>query len=216
MWRRRSTLGFLFAVAACGFAPIIRADLPSGPPQDYEVISPNGRYIARMTVQPPKTSICEIGNGVEQPLWSMESYHRRVYLANDGEHLVVKHCDLIWADVIVKRPDSPAEQSHKAMAGGPPADCSPDLIIIQFMERDRIIREVTLHELMPDPSRMIRTASAWRWGDAWPEITYRGEFVVVMEDFREMRFDVTTGKLLGTSFLYRDWLRDLHRHLFLP
>jgi hypothetical protein len=189
----------------------LHADLPMGPPEDYEARSPNGQYVARMTVTPPRTAIYALRNGVGVEEWSMEGFHRKVYLADDGQHLVIGYVDLILRPKYSSKesPDLAAKNGRDSIHAWGPANYSPDMVMLQFVERGRIVREITLHELMPDLSKMIRTASSWHWGDFWPGLSDRGEFLVQTADYRELHFDVKTGRLARTGRMYRSWLRDL-------
>jgi len=170
---------------------------------------------------PPRTTVYALKEGREGEEWSMQGFHRKVHLANDGQHLVIAYEDLVL------RSDSAADESSDLVAKNlrdsihawGPATYSPDMVMLQFVERGRIVHEVTLHELMPDLSKMIKTASSWHWGDASPGFNNRGEFLVQTADYRKLHFDVKTGRLVRVDTMYRPWLRDLmwppYRHAVL-
>lgn len=142
----------------------------------------------------------------------MNGFHRKVYLADDGQHLLIGYVDLVLRPEIVREaeaPDIAAKNARDTIHAWGPATYSPDMVMLQFVELGRIIREVTLRELMPDLSKMIKTASSWHWGDFSPGLNSRGEFVVQTIDHRELRFDIKTGRLIRADRMYRAWLRDL-------
>jgi hypothetical protein len=139
-----------------------------------------------------------------------------------GQHLVIGYADLVLPSEHCSGGESPeiaAKNARDSLHAWGPACYSPDMVMIQFVERGRIVREVTLHELMPDLSKMIKTASSWHWGDFSPGLNGRGEFVVKTVDYRELHFDVKTGRLVMVDRMYRAWLRDLmwppYRHALL-
>lgn len=173
-----------FAATAIFALPSIRADVPRPPPKDYEVPSPNGRYVAKMTVVPPKTTVYEKRDGVETATWSIDIFHSEVFLADDGQHLVAMNDELL------------------------PIGYSPEMVIIRFVEGGRVSRNVTLRDLMPDFSKIVPTVSHYHWGDV-SGLNERGELVVETVDYRELHFDAKTGRLLKTERRYREWLRDL-------
>ena len=144
-------------VATLLLAAYARADLPLGPPQDYEIRSPNGRYVAKITVTPPQTSIYKIENGRELLQWSMDGFHRQAYLADDGEHLVIGYVNLAWAGEDDSKPsvELPAETKPKPMSSEKIVTYSPDMTILQFLKRDEVFREIKFRELI-DPSGFVR------------------------------------------------------------
>ena len=208
----RIFLGIAFLLTV-GTLRSLHADLPWGPPEDYEVWSSSGQHVARITVTPPRVIVYGLRDGVEVQEWSMEGFHRKVYLADDGHHLVIGYADLVLRPEYSSKesPDVAAKNARDTIHAWGPANYSPDMVMLQFLERGRIVREVTLHELMPDLSKMIRTASSWHWGDFWPGLNDRGEFVVNTVDYRTLYFDVESGQLLKTESRYVEWLGDVLR-----
>ena len=206
-----------------------RADLPMAPPQDYEVRSPNGQWIARMTVEPATTAVYKApGDGAA--VWSIESYHRAVYLADDGEHLAIAYEDLLFAppdaapdiaapdaapdiaapDMVVITPEYQAEFDAKnrrdSISVWSPAVYSPEMVVLRFMRRGEIVRDVTVRELLPDLSKLRRTASSWHWG-MFGGFNKRGEFMAGAVDYRTLFFEPATGRIVRTEFRYAERLR---------
>jgi hypothetical protein len=197
-------------LATIGVLRSLHADLPMVPPEDYEARSPNGEYVARITVTPPRPTIYALRSGVEVEKWSMDGFHRQVYLADDGQHLLIGYVDLILrpGHSSKESPELAAKNARDTIHSWGPANYSPDMVMLQFVERGQVVREITLHELMPDLSKMLKTASSWYWGDFSPGLNDRGEFVAQTADYRELHFDVKTGRLIRTEKMYRSWLRD--------
>lgn len=175
-----------FAAAAIASLSSLRADLPLPPPQDYQVRSANGQYVAKVTVAPPMTTVYAMQEGKETQAWSMVGFYRQVFLADDGQHLVIGY------------------NGYNLIS----TNYSPDMVMVTFVEQGRILRQATLRELLPDLSKLQRTVSHYHWGHT-PGINNRGEFVVETVDYRELHFDVRTGNLLRTQGMYFQWFRDL-------
>lgn len=210
----------LISTVVWAFRPL-HADLRWGPPEDHEVRSPNGNYVARITVMPPGTTVYALKERREVEEWSMEGFHRKVHLANDGQHLVIAYEDLVLRSESAadESPDLVARNLRDSIHAWGPATYSPNMVMLQFVERGRIVHELTLHELMPDLSKMIKTVSSWHWGEASPGLNNRGEFLVQTADYRKLHFDVKTARLVRVDTMYRPWLRDFmwppYRHAVL-
>jgi hypothetical protein len=109
---------------------------------------------------------------------------RRLSLADDGEHLIIKD------DNFIETKD-------------------PGRVVLTFIEHGRVVREVTLGEILPDLSKMWRSASSWNLGVSLPGLNDHGEFAVTTVDYRILHFDVKTGQLLRSEWNYLEQLRDL-------
>ena len=207
--------GNIAAIVALVAAAIgnAQADTPMGPPQDYEVSSRNGQWIARMTVEPATTAVYKApGDGAA--VWSIESYHRVVYLADDGEHLAIAFLDLLFAspDMVVMTPDYRAEfdaKNRRDPISDPwsPAAYSPEMVVLRFMRRGEIVRDVSVRELLPDLSKLQRTASSWHWG-MFGGFNKRGEFMAGAVDYRTLFFEPATARIVRTEFRYAERVRD--------
>jgi hypothetical protein len=175
-----------FAAAILGAQSTLRADIPLGPTEDHEVRSANGRYLARLTVAPPAIAVFAVDEGGEVPVWSMDAgsvlddEHRVMFLANDGQSVVLAYINFVWNNY------------------------SPDVVMVHFIHRGRVVRHLTLHDLLPDLSKLERTVSHFSWGD-FNGINDRGEFIALPVDGRAMRFDVATGHLVENRKLYDLW-----------
>jgi hypothetical protein len=118
----------LISTVFWAFRPL-HADLPWGPPEDHEVRSPNGNYVARITVMPSGTTGYALKEGREVEEWSMEGFHRKVHLANDGQHLVIAYEDLVLRSESAsdESPDLVAKNLRDSIHAWGPATYSPDM-----------------------------------------------------------------------------------------
>ncbi|HEV2840069.1 MAG TPA: hypothetical protein VGW39_01985 [Chthoniobacterales bacterium] len=163
--------------------PTLRADLPLGPTEDHEVRSANGRYLAKLTVAPPNIAVFAVNEGGDVPIWSMDAgsvlddEHRTMLLDNDGQSVVLAYINYIWNDY------------------------SPDVVMVHFINRGRVVRQVTLGELLPDLSKLERTTSHFSWG-RFNGINDHGQFIALPVDYRALYFDVATGQLVKNRKLY--------------
>jgi hypothetical protein len=90
---------------------------------------------------------------------------------------------------------------------------SPDVVVLRFIEHGRIVRDITLREVMPDLSKLFKSASNYWWAHHWEpfRINSRGEFVVKTVDYRTLYFDVGSAQLLKTKSRYVERLGDVLR-----
>lgn len=96
-------------------------------------------------------------------------WSRKALLANDGEHFVTGYDGL---NLI-------------------PVNCTWDFVLITFWRRDEKIRDVTVGELFPDTRVLVRTVSHYQGIQGITDYT----LTVRRCDKKEVRFDITTGKV---------------------
>ena len=136
---RAAILGLLLSTAAWRAA----ADSPLPAPADYKAQSPNGSCYALLEVKSARTTVFRRAKGRPAVrLWDMAGWFRVVSLSDDCEHLVVGY-----------------DGSNLL-----PLDFTPDLVMLRFFERGRLLREVRLNELIRDRSKLQRTVSHYNWG----------------------------------------------------
>jgi hypothetical protein len=167
--RRFTSLQILALMAAVLPA---RSDSPLPPPDEYAIRSPNGRFEARFTLSPERTVVTDLTTA--KRLWSKQGFHRPAFLANDGRHLVACHpcVNLI------------------------PVNSTPDLVLIEFFDRSKSIRRITLGEIIRDQSRLARTVSHLYWGGP-AGFDADGRFCVETVEKRRLKYDSATGRLMA-------------------
>ena len=167
---RRAVLTLLIAGLAAGSlsqSPA-QADEPLSPPQRHQVSSPNGRILA--ISDPGKgTKIVEAATGKE--LWSLLSWHRWLFVSNDGRHLATGYNGM---NLI-------------------PHDFKPDLVLITFWQEGQKVREVSIQDIAPTRSTLKRTVSHYHWGRIEGP-NNKDELVVTRADGRKFRFGIATGE----------------------
>lgn len=89
------------------------------------------------------------------------------WLAEDGKHLVTCYTSLL-------------------------ADAGGDQVLIQFFDRERLVKAWKLRELM-DPSKLRRTASHCLGGNCWG-LDRLGRLEVWLEACRHVYFNLMTGE----------------------
>ena len=144
------------------------ADAPLRPPAKYTVCSSNQAFCA--VADPAVQSVSIFPRGASTATWSITPWHRQVFLANDGDHLVIGPPGLNLIPLEAKLRD-------------------PLLI---FMNRKATVRVVTVGDLFPTLSSLRRTASHYVWGEV-VGVTARNQLVVRLVDGRRVAFSVLTG-----------------------
>jgi hypothetical protein len=145
-----------------------RGDTPLPPPARHTANSPSGAIRA---VSDPMagTKIEDVKR--HKVLWRLPGWYRRVFVADDGKHLVTGYDGL---NLI-------------------PRDFSDDLVLVTFWREGRKIKEVRLRELFPDHRVLQATISHYAWGTI-DGIDAQGRLKVRRVDGRIFYFDVSSGK----------------------
>jgi hypothetical protein len=164
--RRRFYLSLPLALFAT--AHLVSADAPLRPPAKYTVCSPNHAFCA--VADPTVQMVSVFARGATSPAWSLAPWHRQVFLANDGDHLVIgpPGLDMIPLDTKLVDP------------------------LLVFMNREAIVRVVPVGELFPSLSLLRRMASHYAWGEI-VGISSRDQLIVRLVDGRRIAFRVLTG-----------------------
>jgi hypothetical protein len=155
--------GSAIALAICG----ARGDEPLPPPSRITATSPNGQIRA---VSDPKAGTHVEDAKQHKVLWRLPDWHRAMFVANDGKHLVTEYGGL---NLI-------------------PTDFTDDLVLLTFWREGRKIREIRVRDFVPDHSILERTASHYYWGRI-ESIDAQGRLKVNRADGKTFFFDVTTG-----------------------
>jgi hypothetical protein len=163
-----SGLPWLFLVSTT----VAMADAPLRPPSVIVRCSTNGLYCAR--AEPEADRIVVYRKDASQvPLWTVKGWARAFDVADSGTHLVTCYGGLSLL----------------------PLDYRRDWTMLSFYDRGRLVRRVSLGELVPDLSKLRRTASHYEWGRC-EGFDGAGKYSVETVDRGALRFDVTTGELV--------------------
>src|SRR5438874_1475868 len=111
----------VMAIVVC----IARGDTPLPPPSMVTALSPNGAF--RPVSEPSRDTRIE---DVKQRkvLWRLPGWHRAMFVANDGKHVVTEYDGL---NLI-------------------PKDFTPNLVLLTFWSAGKKINEITVGQLFPD------------------------------------------------------------------
>jgi hypothetical protein len=153
---------FLFAHSASG-------DEELNPAKTYVRCSPNGQFCAEMNVEKVQTIVRQGG----REIWRMEGWFEDVYLADDGNHLVVGYEGLSLL----------------------PIKFSPRTTIVTFYRRGELIRKVYVSEIIRDLNSLPLTGSHRLWGRT-AGFDKMGRFIVRTVEDRAFAFDVTDGSVI--------------------
>jgi hypothetical protein len=113
---------------------VARADMPLPPPSTIIAISPNGRIRA---ISDPNGDTRVENVKLQKVLWSLPEWHRSIFVANDGKHLVTEYDGL---NLI-------------------PVNFTDDLALLSFWREGKKIREVTARDFFPEHRALVRTVS---------------------------------------------------------
>jgi hypothetical protein len=108
-------------------------------------------------------------------LWSLPDWHRSLFVADDGKHLVTE-CDGL--NLI-------------------PTDFTDDLVLFTFWRDGRKLRDVRVRDFVPDHHILEHTASHYYWGIVYG-IDAQGRLKVERADGKVFFFDVSTGNTTKT------------------
>lgn len=167
----------LLAVASAflAVAPLVHADTPLRPPEKHVAHSPSRAIEAESDPAPNLTTIYRVApDGTRARLWTMNGWYRAIYPADDGEHLVLGFDGLNLL----------------------PVNAKPDLVVLRFVRRGEVIQALRLGDVLPDLSRLRRTASHLLWREA-EGLDAQGRFVLVTVDGVKHVFDPATGRAPG-------------------
>lgn len=158
----------------------LRADEPLPPPQTEEVWSINKCFCAVMNPESNTTIVYKAeSNGRRTKSWTVEGWFRVAHLSSDGDHLVVGHDGINLL----------------------PTNVTKDEPMIRFFRRGKLLKTVTLGELITDTSNLKRTVSHYSWGSylGFDPFDENGYYFVKTVEGKTLAFDVTTGKVASPA-----------------
>jgi len=145
-----------------------KADTPLPLPAEVSVMSRSGRIRA---ISDPKTGTQVEDIKRHKVLWSLPDWHRSLFVADDGKHLVAQNNGL---NLI-------------------PADFTDDLVLLTFWSEGKKLRDVTVRDFVPEQNMLGHTASShYYWGTVHG-IDAQGRLKVERVDGKIFFFDVSTG-----------------------
>lgn len=144
-------------------------DEPLAPPSLKIECSPGSSVCAEMDPHQGTTVFRQV-NGDRVVLWKMPGWFRVAFVADDGKHLVTGYAG--W-NLLARR--------------------DPNETMLNFWREGRLLRSVSLKELLPDLNRLEKTVSHWHWGN-YVGFDRNGQFVVETVDGKRHRYDVSTGE----------------------
>jgi hypothetical protein len=156
-----------------------RADTPLPPPSTVIALSPN-RAVRAVSEPHCDTRIENVKHG--DVLWRIPGWHRAMFVANDGNHLVTEYNGL---NLI-------------------PKDYTPHLVLLTFWSAGAKIKEITVGELFPDRTVLQETDSHYAWGLV-KGVDSAGSLKVHLMDGRMMYFDISSGKRIKEGLVKWPW-----------
>jgi hypothetical protein len=162
----------LFLVSVATAVSVTRGDTPLPPPSKVTVMSPSGRIRA---ISDPKAGTRIEDAKLHKILWSLPDWHRSLFVADDGKHLVTEYEGL---NLI-------------------PTNFTDDLVLFTFWRDGRKLREVKVRDFVPDHRILEQTASHYYW-DIVHGIDAQGRLKVERADGKLFFFDVNTGNAPNT------------------
>ena len=145
-----------------------RADTPLPPPAVVSAMSPNGHM---RVISDPRAGTRVEDVKRNKVLWSIPGWHRSLFIADDGNHLVTQYDGLNLV----------------------PVDFNDDLVLLTFWRDGKKIRDVRIRDFVPDHHLLEPTASHYNWGTV-EGIDGRGLLKVKRADGKVFLFNVSTGK----------------------
>lgn len=130
-------------IAVSVFTVSVFADAPLKPPATYTVSSLNGKYHAEVHLANQRTTVYEGSATQRRATWSIPGWHRVVAIANDGRSLVLGYDGVNLL----------------------PRNFTGDEVLLTFYHQGKLVGKVTVRALLPDRTKLRKTASHWSWGN---------------------------------------------------
>jgi len=137
--KKSRVLCLYVASVALAFGTEVCADEPLGPPGKVLTCSKSGAICAEADPKMNRTEVRERGG--TRILWSIDGWHRWMFVADNGDSLVAASNGLNLV----------------------PSDASLKLEVLRLYDRGRLARSITLGDLYDDRSQLRATASHLAW-----------------------------------------------------
>ena len=145
------------------------ADEPLRPPHLYTFCSSSGEFCATSDPLKDSTTVAAAASG--EVLWSIPGWHRWLFIANDGQSLVVGYNGMNLV----------------------PLDISLEESVLSFYSRGKLMRQVALGDLYSSKSQLQRTVSHFAWAHI-PGFNEHCELIVELVDGRTVAFSGKNGQ----------------------
>jgi hypothetical protein len=172
----RSTLGLIALLIFPGHVRVSGEPLP--PPQIVRVVSRNFQFEAESDPETKETVVYRLDDGPQggsmrgAMLWKFPKWFRGFELSNDGE-------------IIVAQPDS--------LNLLPPDTARDDYVLLSFISRGKLIREITLKQLLGSRSKLRPTSDGVLWGHLYRQ-DETGSLILVDTVIGFLIFDIHSAK----------------------
>ena len=162
---RHCVAPLILFLALCGPAS---ADEPLRPPHLHTVCSASGAFC---TTSDPAQETTVVASSSGEVLWSIPGWHRWLFVANDGESVVIGYDGMNLV----------------------PVDVSLDEPVLFFYDRGDLVRTVRLGDLYQRRSQLRRTASHFAWAHI-PGFNGSDQLIVELVNGKKVAFSAKTGK----------------------
>jgi hypothetical protein len=160
----------------CAISAVALADSPLPAPSLITNCSASGKFCAESN---PTTRITSIrAKGSQKTLWSIKGWHRSFTISDDGQSLVIGYSggNLVPIDVTLKEP------------------------MLSFYQREKLIRVVTLGDLVKSKAELSPTVSHLHWGNiVGAGIDRNNRIRVELVNNKQMTFNAKTGMLVKSK-----------------
>lgn len=147
------------------------ADEPLRPPHLHTECSASGTFCATSDPAKEATLVASISGEV---LWSIPGWHRWLFIANDGESVVIGYDGMNLV----------------------PVDVSLDEPVLFFYNRGELMRTVRLGDLYQSKTQLRRTVFHFAWAHIHG-FNGSGQLIVELVNGKEVAFSAKTGKRVG-------------------
>lgn len=163
-----------------------------GGPHDYKIVSKNERFVFVMLpsdtwvpdeVLRSKYKISGLyeNNGSTNHLWTIDWYAGRVFISDDGKHLVrMGEWPRLLDDMDIKK-------------GGPVLN----QLAVAFYKEGKLLKSYSIGDLIFDATRLPKSISHFLWFEDISFDDAAGKFIVTTLDGKKYMFDIHSGETIN-------------------
>lgn len=152
---------------------LLKADESLSLPDRHVTKSNSGRM--QVTADPKNGTQCKDTQN-SKVLWSVPQWFRRLFISDDGLYMVTEYEGL---NLI-------------------PQSYDDKMTMVTFWKNGKILREVTLDELIPNKKILRKTVSHYAWGSI-VGFSQDGTLEIKLVNNQRLFYDPKTGKKAGTA-----------------